>query len=170
MQKSLILILFSSILFIFGCSNEQTFEKYFHEEMERKEDREERPYSLVYKMENVIHQDDAIAIFEESNPNGEQIFIAYFEKENGKWQWKQTRGAEWGDQVNWSNFHRTPYIYSGATLDEMISEIYVGDQKAKIITVEGEKRFWYAISNQEDVDVKFVLVDGTEEVVESIDW
>ncbi|WP_100407619.1 hypothetical protein [Bacillus solitudinis] len=36
-------------------------------------------------------------------------------------------------------------------IDEMISEVYVGEQKAKIFTVEGEKRFRYAISNQEDV-------------------
>ncbi|MFF2288941.1 hypothetical protein [Peribacillus butanolivorans] len=50
-------------------------------------------YSLVHKQMNVMHEDDAIVVFKENNAQGEQIFIAYFEKENDKWEWKQTSGA-----------------------------------------------------------------------------
>ena len=32
--------------------------------------------------QNVVHENDAIAIFTENNLQGKQIFIAYFEKEN----------------------------------------------------------------------------------------
>ncbi|UTR12138.1 hypothetical protein MM300_07560 [Evansella sp. LMS18] len=163
-------IIFASVSFLVGCSQEQSFDEYFHEEMERHEDREKRPYSLVYQDVNVVHENDAIAIFEETNPNGEQIFIAYFEKENGKWHWRQSRGAEWEDFVNWSHMHNPPYIYSGATIDEAIAEIYAGDKKAEIITIEDNKRFWFAISNQENVDVKFVMEDGSEEYIEKIDY
>lgn len=170
MQAKKFILVFLFVLFLFGCSNEITFEEYFHEEMQKHEDREKRPYSLVYQNENVVHESDAIVIFEESNPNGEQIFIAYFEKVNGNWQWRQTRGAEWNDRVNWSHMDKSPHIYSGATLDETISEIKVGDQKAEIITVDGDKRFWFAIINQVDVEIKFVMVDGTEKYIESIDW
>ncbi|WP_212376994.1 hypothetical protein [Alkaliphilus sp. B6464] len=48
-------------------------------------------YSLIHKGMNVVHKDDAIAIFKEENLQKEQIFIAYFEKENDKWKWRQTR-------------------------------------------------------------------------------
>jgi hypothetical protein len=118
---------------------------------------------------NVVHQDDAIAVFKEHNQRGEQIFIAYFERQNGNWMWKQTRGAEWDTPVQWSSMHEPPYIYSGAISDNSISEVYAGNNKAKIITVQGNKRFWYAISDQKDVEVKFIKKDGTQEIIEEID-
>ncbi|HWJ77018.1 MAG TPA: hypothetical protein VNR61_02955 [Niallia sp.] len=65
--------------------------------------------------------------------------------------------------------HEIPYIYSGGICDNDINEIYAGGEKANIINVEGKKRFWYAISPSEEVEVKFVRKDGTEEIVESID-
>ncbi|SOC44470.1 hypothetical protein [Ureibacillus acetophenoni] len=65
--------------------------------------------------------------------------------------------------------HEIPYIYSGAISDNDIKEINAGGEKAKIIDVEGNKRFWYAISPAKEVQVKFVRKDGTEEIVESMD-
>lgn len=65
--------------------------------------------------------------------------------------------------------NKVPYIYSGAISDEMIKEVYVGKEQAKIIHVKGNKRFWYAISNYKDVAVKYVKEDGTEELIEEID-
>ena len=62
-----------------------------------------------------------------------------------------------------------PYIYSGAIIDSSIEEIYAGREKALIIDVEGNKRFWYAISSTKEVQVKFIRNDGSEEIVESID-
>ncbi|TMW70564.1 hypothetical protein [Alteribacter natronophilus] len=166
----LCLIVLSSVAFLAGCFREQSFEEFFHEEMERYEDRGERPYTLVHHEENVVQEDDAIAVFEETNPNGEQIFIAYFEIDNGSWRWGQTTGAEWEDFVNWSVTSNFPYIYAGATQDEMISEVHVGDERAEIIEVENEKRYWFSIHNQDDLDVKFVMEDGTEEYVEWLDY
>jgi hypothetical protein len=162
-------IVFASVFFAAGCSQDQSFEAFFHNEMENHEDRDDRPYSLVYHELDIVHEHDALAAFEETNPNGEQIFLAYFEKENGIWNWRHTTGAEWGDPVNWSVASDFPYVYAGGTLDEMISEIHVGDEKAEIINVEDEKRFWFSVQNQEDLDVKFVMEDGTEEHVEWLD-
>ena len=51
-------------------------------------------YSLIHTELNAVHKGDAITVFKESNKQGEQMFIAYFEKENNQWEWKQTWGAE----------------------------------------------------------------------------
>lgn len=163
----MLLILLSLVA---GCSNEQTFEEFFLEEMKDNEKEYDEDvnysYSLVHQEQNVVQEDDAIAIFRENNPRGDQIFIAYFKKENGTWYWKRTRGAEWDTPHKWSFMEN---FYSGAISDNNIIEIYAGDEKAKIIDVEGSKRFWYAINPFEGVQVKYVRKDGTEEIVQSID-
>ncbi|GIP27228.1 hypothetical protein J23TS9_23580 [Paenibacillus sp. J23TS9] len=86
-----------------ACSNEQTFDDFFYAKMEKhKKDFDEEvhySYSLVHKEENVVKENDAITIFRENNLQGDQIFIAYFERENGIWMWKNTRGAEWNSFV-----------------------------------------------------------------------
>ncbi|MFJ7684574.1 hypothetical protein [Peribacillus butanolivorans] len=158
------------IAFLIGCSKEQTFEDFFHKSIDEMHlGEKDYSYSLVHKQMNVMHEHDAIAVFKENNAQGEQIFIAYFEKENDKWEWKQTRGAEWNTPVKWSSMNQVPYIYSGAISDNSISEIYAGDEPAKIIKVEGDKRFWYAISDVKDIEVKVVKKDGAEEIIEEID-
>ncbi|MGE7661367.1 hypothetical protein ACQKL6_06555 [Peribacillus sp. NPDC097197] len=164
------------LLFLIGCSKseEPSFEDFFHAEMEKTKDEYgdefDYDYSLVYTKVHTMNQhDDAIAIFTEHNPNGDQIFIAYLEKENGKWEWKQTRGAEFNDPVQWSAMNEEPYIYSGTLTDDSISHMFAGDEPAEIIEVEKGKRFWYAISDIKDVKVKAVKEDGTEENVEEID-
>ncbi|WP_229593741.1 hypothetical protein [Rossellomorea vietnamensis] len=126
-------------------------------------------YSLIHKEVEVIQPNDAIAVFTEHNPRGEQVFIAYFKQEDGQWEWKQTRGAEWDTPVKWSAMHQEPYIYSGAISDSSIKEVFAGRKKAKIIAVEGDKRFWYAISDSKDVEVKIVKEDGAQEVIEELD-
>ena len=160
LKRKILFLLLIYVVFLVACLNEQTFEDYFHTEMEenKKEyDKEVKySYSLVHQEQNVVYENDAIAIFRENNLQGEQIFIAYFEKENGKWNWKQTRGAEWDTPVQWSSMHQVPYIYSGTINNNSISQVYAGDELAKIIEVEGDKRFWYAISNVKDVKVKVV--------------
>lgn len=125
-------------------------------------------YSLIYQEHNVINKNDTIAVFTENNLQGEQIFIAYFEKENNKWNWKQTRGAEWDTPVQWSSMKEPPYIYSGTLSDDLIDEVYVDGEIAKVIEVKGNKRFWYAISNTKDTEVNVVNKDGTKEVLEEI--
>ena len=157
------------VLFLVGCSNEQTFEEFFHQEMKRMNKDENFTYALVHTELNAIHEDDAIAVLKEHNNLGEQIFIGYFEKNDNRWEWKQTRGAEWDTPHKWSAMHEIPYIYSGAISDINIKEIYASTEKAVIINVEGNKRYWYAISPSKEVQVKFVRKDGTEEIVESID-
>ncbi|ATP40761.1 hypothetical protein CSE16_12265 [Solibacillus sp. R5-41] len=57
-----------------------------------------------------------------------------------------------------------PYIYSCAINDNSIAKVYAGDEQATIIDVEGEKRFWFAISPIKYVKVKVVKIDGTEEI------
>jgi hypothetical protein len=168
-------IVLAFCFFLIGCAEdeapgEDSFEAFFHEEMEKHEDREERPYSLAYHEKEVVHEDDAIAVFEEQNPNGEQIFIAYFEKAHDRWEWKQSAGAEWESPVNWSYMENPPHIYSGTVSDETVEEISVGGEKADFISMQDNKRFWYAVSGQENAEVKFVKDDGTEEEVEQIDY
>ncbi|MDX8363492.1 hypothetical protein [Cytobacillus sp. IB215316] len=170
--KKILLTVIPILTLLVACSNEQTFEDFFHSKMELKNEYDEEvnySYSLVYQEQNVVHPNDAIAIFTENKLQGEQIFIAYFEQENGTWSWKQTRGAEWDTPVKWSSMHQVPYIYSGAINDVSIEEVYAGKEKAKIVDVEGDKRFWYAISNEKDVDVKINMEDGTQEVIAEID-
>ncbi|WP_188006737.1 hypothetical protein GGGNBK_05100 [Sporosarcina sp. ANT_H38] len=65
--------------------------------------------------------------------------------------------------------NQPPYIYSGAISDNSILEVYVGDEPSKIISVEGEKRFWYAISPTKDVEITLIKDDGSKEIIEEID-
>ncbi|MGG3738953.1 hypothetical protein [Aeribacillus pallidus] len=170
MKKKIIVGFLLYIVFLVGCLKEQTFEEFFHQEMKEMHKEEENySYTLVHTELNAVHEDDAIAVFKEHNNRGEQIFIAYFEKQDNQWVWKQTRGAEWNTPVKWSSMHQTPYIYSGPISDNSIIEVYAGEEPAKIITVEGEKRFWYAISPVKNVEVMIVKEDGTKEIIEEID-
>ncbi|WP_212376998.1 hypothetical protein [Alkaliphilus sp. B6464] len=65
--------------------------------------------------------------------------------------------------------NQVPYIYSGAISNKTISEVYVGEEPAKIIEVEGDKGFWYAISDIKDVQVKIVKNGGTQEIIEEFE-
>ncbi len=172
-KKFAILTVFICLSLLVGCSNNRSFEDFFHKKMkENKKEYEEDvnySYSLIHQEQNIVHPNDAIAIFLENNLQGEQIFIAYFEKINGNWNWKQTRGSEWDTPQKWSSMTMVPYIYSGPISDETIKEVYAGQEEAKIIHVKGNKRFWYAISSNKDVAVKFIKEDGTEELIEKID-
>lgn len=170
MKKQICFLLLICIALLMGCSKEETFEDFFHKTMEKMHKGEKDfSYSIIYKEMNVVHKNDAIAIFIENNSHEEKIFIGYFEKENNKWNWKRTRGAEWDSRLNWSSMNKVPYIYSGAINDNAISEVYAGDELAKIIEVDSNKRFWYAISDAKEVQVKVVKNDGTQEVIEQID-
>ena len=154
-----------------ACSQQQRFETFFHGKMEKMHiGEDDYNYKLIHKEFNVVHQDDALAVFKESNERGEQIFIAYFEKEDNQWQWGQTRGAEWNSPVQWSSMNQAPFIYSGTISDNSISKVYAGDEPAKIVNVEEGKRFWYAISPTEDVEVVMVKEDGTKEIIEDINY
>ncbi|MFJ7936508.1 hypothetical protein [Sporosarcina sp. NPDC096371] len=133
-----------SILLNVGCSQQLTFESFFHEKLKKMHIGEvDYTYELVKKEFNVIHEDDAIAVFKENNEHGGKIFIAYFEKEDKQWEWKHTRGTEWNSPIKWTSMNQAPFIYSG-------------DEPAKIINVEEDKRFWYAISPTNDVEVMMV--------------
>jgi hypothetical protein len=70
--------------------------------------------------------------------------------------WKRTKGAEWGTFVYNGLRYTNHHIYSGAISDGSISEVHAGNSKANIITVQGNKRFWYAISDQKDVEIKVI--------------
>ena len=172
-KKVILLSVFTLIAILAACSDKPTFEEFFHKEMKenaKEYDKEVNySYSLIHKEEGVIQPNDAIAVFTEHNPRGDQIFIAYFKQKEGQWEWKQTRGAEWNTPVKWSAMHQEPYIYSGAISDSSIKEVFAGRKKANIIEVEGEKRFWYAVSDTKDVKVKKVMEDGTQEVIEELD-
>lgn len=149
------------------CLQEKTFEDFFHTTMDKKhKDEKAYSYSLIHKEMNIVHKDDAIAIFTEDKLDEKIIFIAYFEKENNQWNWRQTRGAKWDSSFRWSSMNRVPYIYSGAISDKSIRNVYVGGEAAKIIEVEGDKRFWYAISDAKDVQVRAIKDDGTQEIME----
>lgn len=153
-----------------GCSNEQTFEEFFQQEMKQMHKGEENySFTLVHTELNAIHNDDAIAIFTEHNSHqGEQIYIAYFEKQDSQWKWKETRGAEWNIPVKWSSMHRQPYIYSGPISDNTITGVYVGEEPAEILDIEGEKRFWYAVNPEENAEIRTVKENGKTEVLEKI--
>jgi hypothetical protein len=125
-------------------------------------------YSLIRTELNAVHEDDAIAVFKEHNNQGEQIFIAYFAKENNQWEWKQPRGAELDSPVKGSTMNQAPFIYSGSISDKSIAEVFAGDEPATIINVEGDNRFWYVISPIKDVEVMTAEKDGTKEIIEEI--
>ncbi|MBJ8029995.1 hypothetical protein [Bacillus cereus group sp. N21] len=158
------------ITFLISCSKEQSFYMYFHEKMQKMHfGQKNNSYTLIHTEMNVSQENDAVAIFTEHNQQGEQIFIAYFEKESDKWNWIRTTGTEWNSPVRWTSMHQIPYIYAGTIRDNAITKVYVGNKNAKIITVEGTKRFWYVVSNTEWAEVKIEKGDGTQEVVGQID-
>ncbi|USK42245.1 hypothetical protein [Cytobacillus oceanisediminis] len=169
MKKNKIIWFLLCIVFLVGCSIEQSFEKFFKQEMTKKHTGEKNySYSLIHTELNAVHDGDAIAVFKEQNNQGKQIFIAYFEKENNQWKWKQTRGAEWDSPVKWSSMQQEPYIYSGTLSDKSIDEVFASDEPGKIINVEDGKRFWYVISPIKDAEVTMVKEDGTKEIIEEI--
>lgn len=171
------LILFCVIFITIGdnsnnatVSQKVNFEKFFHQEMEKMHKQEKNySFTLIHTELNVVHKDDAIAIFIENNDQGEQIYIAYFEKQNKLWEWKQTRGSAWNSRMNWTSMNQKPYIYSGPLSDNSIREVYVGEEPAKIITVDGVKRFWYAISPVREAEVMIVTEDGNKKIIEEIE-
>ncbi|WP_246187578.1 hypothetical protein [Ornithinibacillus caprae] len=156
-----------------GIHKEQTLEDYFYKKMEEMHaDEDWISYSLMHTERNVVKENDGITIFTEGSNEGEKIFIAYFEKLNGKWEWKQTRGASWDSPLKWSAMNQEPYIYSGTINDNGendIASVFAGEAAAKIIDIKVNKRFWYAISEEENVEVKFVMEDGTEEIMDTDD-
>lgn len=165
------LITIFCIVFLAGCIKYQTFEDFFHQEIKEMHiGEEDYSYSLIHTELNVVHESDAVAVFKEQNNRGDQIFVAYFEKKEKQWEWKQTRGAEWNTPVKWSSMKQVPYIYSGPISDNSIAEVYAGNVPANIININGDKRFWYAISPIKDVKVTTIKEDGTEEIIEEIDY
>lgn len=171
MKKIYFFIFLISILLLVGCSKKLAFEDFFHATMnEMHEGEKDYSYSLIYTKLNVIHENDAIAIFKENKLQEETIFIAYFEKQKNKWYWMQTRGSRWDSPCNWSSMNPSSYIYSGAINDTSISEVSVNEKNAKIIKVEDYKRFWYAICNINDAQVKFINDDGVQKIVKELDW
>ncbi|MGG3521743.1 hypothetical protein ABES33_17820 [Bacillus pseudomycoides] len=158
------------ITFLISCSKEQSFYMYFHEKMQKMHfGQKNNSYTLIHTEMNVSQENDAVAIFTEQNQQGEQIFIADFEKESDKWNWIRTTGTEWNSPVRWTSMHQIPYIYAGTIRDNAITKVYVGNKNARIITVEGTKRFWYVVSNTEWAEVKIEKGDGTQEAVGQID-
>lgn len=151
-----------------GSSQEQTFESFFYEKIKDMHGKVEYSIQLVQKEFNVVHEDDAIAIFREIRDGEDKIFIAYLEIVDNQWKWIQTRGSSWDSPVKWSSMDQPPYIYSGAISDNSISEVYVGDEPSKIIDIEDDKRFWYAISPTNDVEVTIIKKDGSKENIEEI--
>ena len=83
-KKFAIISVIVCLSLLVACSNNQSFEDFFHKKMEEiKKDYDEDvnySYSLIHQEQNVVHPDDAIAVFLEHNLQGEQIFLAYFEK------------------------------------------------------------------------------------------
>lgn len=158
------------IVFLVGCLKEQSFEDFFHKRIKEMHIGDKNySYSLVHTELNAVHEGDGIVVFKEhNNHQEEQIYIAYFEKEGNQWEWKHTRGAQWNTPIKWSSMNQAPFIYSGAISNNSITAVYAGDEPAKIIDVEDDKRFWYAISAVKDVKVKVVQEDGSEEVIEEI--
>jgi hypothetical protein len=171
LKRTIIIGFLFCIVFLVGCSGEQTFEDFFQQKMKEMHIGEENySYSLVHKDFNVVQPDDAIAVFEEYDNQEEKIFIAYFEKEENQWKWKQTNGAEWHSPIKWSSMSNEPYIYSGTINDISITEVYVGEELATIINVKEDKRFWYAISPINDAEVIIVKDDGSKEIIEEINY
>ncbi len=143
---------------------------YFHVKMQNMHfGQKNNSYTLIHTEMNVSQENDAVAIFTEPHQQDEQIFIAYFEKENGNWNWIRTTGTGWNSPIRWTSMHQIPYIYAGTIRDNAITKVYVGNQNAKIINVEGTRRFWYAVSDTEWAEVKFEKDDGTQEMIEQID-
>jgi hypothetical protein len=169
--SSVLYTAYQSSLLDFGAMNEseETFESFFHAAMaEMHADEPEFSYSLVHQELDVLHKGDGIAVFLEQNSRGEQIFIAYLKRESGKWKWKYTRGAEWGDPVNWALINEVN-LYSGAISDSSIKEVYVGSEKATIVILEDGRRFWYAINEIDEAEVRVITHDGTKIPLNKID-
>ncbi|MBM7868661.1 hypothetical protein JOC70_000130 [Clostridium pascui] len=169
MKKKFIFIFLVCIAFLIGCSKEETFGNFFNTSIQKMHEGEKNfSYSLIHTEMNVIHENDAIAVFVENRSQEDVIFIGYFEKENNKWNWRRTRGAKWNSPINWTLINDTPHIYSGAINDKSISKVLVGKEQAEIIEVEGDKRFWYAVNDAKDIQVKFIKNDGTEEIIKEL--
>ncbi|MGV3465183.1 MAG: hypothetical protein ACO1OT_07815 [Heyndrickxia sp.] len=171
MKRNFIVGFIFFIAFLVGCSREQSFNDFFQEKVKDMHKGEKNySYSLVYTDLNVIRNGDAIAVFKEHNNQGEQIFIAYFQKKDKQWEWKHTMGSEWNSPVKWTSMTQKPYIYSGTIRDNSIVKVYAGSELAKIIKIEGDKRFWYAISPIKVVKVTQVKENGNEEIIQEINY
>ncbi|WP_051314878.1 hypothetical protein [Alteribacter aurantiacus] len=141
----------------------------FHGMMNVQVDRNEQPYSVIKMEEGVLSEDDGIVVFTEENSQGEQIFLAYFEKVDDQWYWQQSLGANVKEgQVNWTASQRFPHFYVGIIHDEKVDRVEVGGQEADIIPVKDGARFWYVHAS--DGDVVYVKIDGTNRIVERLNY
>jgi hypothetical protein len=162
---------FSIMLSQSAHNTDLDLESFFRDSLEEV-GREPDSYSIIHKKMNINSKGDALIIFTEKIENELEVHLAYFSKEHfpfteHNWMWRTSRGATWSDDVNWKMVEDIPYLYFGAISNNSIADVFVGDQKATIITVEGDKRFWYAKIDQKDVPVKYRMDNGDERVVES---
>lgn len=167
MKKQICFLLLICISLLTGCFKEETFEEFFNKSMEEMHKNEnDFSYSIIHKEMDVVHKDDAIAIFIENDSHEEKIIIGYFKKENHRWNWIRTCGTKWDSPIKYSYMSKEPYTYLGTIDDNSISEVYVGEEPAKIIEIEENKRFWYAISKFKNTQVQVLKNDGSNEVIE----
>lgn len=153
--------------FIKQNSLEKSFQDYFQITME---DKFQENYSLISQEVGIVEQDDVIAIFTAPNEQEvEQLFIGYFVKiGDEQWKWLQTREADWEDPVVWSSENIKPYIYSVVTTNSNITDVYVGDERARMMQTESEKELWFGISNKNNEVVTSIKGDGTKEIIKEI--
>jgi Mg/Co/Ni transporter MgtE len=139
LKRNIIIGFLFFIVFLVGCSREQIFEDFFQQKMKEMHKGEKNySYSLLHTELNAVHEGDAIAVFNEHNNQGEQIFIAYFEKENNQWEWKQTRGAEWNTLINVEDDKRFWYAISP-----------IKDVKVKTVKEDGTEEVIEEINHEE---------------------
>ncbi|MFD2922289.1 hypothetical protein [Halobacillus naozhouensis] len=149
------------LVLLTGCTREESFEQHFNETMKE----QGSPHSLIHQELDVVNRDDAVAIYRQED----KIWISYFEKIENKWSHQEGHGLNCGTPVNWTSTNG--HIFSGLICNNDISKVYVNNNTAKFITIENEKKFWYIVTSKqqdiEEVEVKFVKKDGSEDIVEN---
>ncbi|WP_079529529.1 hypothetical protein [Halobacillus hunanensis] len=161
MKRAAFCTTFFALVLLAGCTREPSFEKHFNETM----DNQGSSYNLIHHKLDVVDKDDAIAIYKKED----KIWLSYFKRMDNKWINQEGHGLKCGAQINWTSING--YIFSGLICDNGISEVYIDNNTAKFININDGKRYWYIVTPKqrdiEEVEVRFVKKDGTEEIVDN---
>jgi len=159
-RKILSMVFIFTILLV-GCNSAKAIEDVFNTEM--KTNKETNNYTIIKKVQEESY---GIILFTSDKINN-QVSIGYFEKYDNEWEWLKTTycASDWSMD---GESKGKPYIYCGTVFEPKFSKIFVGENEAEIIELEGSKRVWYYLSENLNEKIKAVLIDGSEEWIKNM--
>ncbi|MFJ7738624.1 S26 family signal peptidase [Lysinibacillus sp. NPDC097287] len=134
---------------------------------------EQNDAEVIFEEMDVFHKDDAVVVYKEQQNERLLVHVAYLTYKERQWiQTDQcTNGFNAEDEdVHYLNSTQEPYIYCGAEKTDLLKQVIIGQEQAKMLKVENEGLFWFAFAASDAERVVFEYADGTMQRMNSIEW